>query len=313
MTSLLAGAAILAGLILLTRWRAASAPDTPKVVRVDQGHRDDAAPAPVPRIIWSYWHAGQPPLVVERCFRNWSDHNPGYSVRCVSAQTLADYVEPQELPAGFGQMPPARQSDVLRLYFLRRYGGIWLDSSIILTRSLDWMIAAQQQSRAEYLGFYLQRYTTHADCPVIDSWCMAAPPASPFVSAWFEEFSRRALAGDVNDYIERVRSMPESERILQNIASPGYMAIHVAAQVVLAGGGAFRLALIRAEDSAYFYQQWSRWKRAGLFASLLLLRTPHRAPALIKLRGGERRKLEPYLRRNFYRADSLAGRHLSRP
>lgn len=267
------------------------------------------APPPIPRIIWTYWHTPERPQVVRRCLHNWAECNPGYEVRCVSAADLALYVDEQTLPAGFSSLTPARQSDVLRLYFLQRYGGIWLDASIILTRSLDWMRDLQQQNGVDYVGFYLDRYTTQPECPVIDSWCMAAPPGRVFVADWLEEFSGRALSGDVNAYVAAIEARPDRERIVQKIDSPGYMAIHVCAQVVLTRTDP-RLCLVRAEDSAYFYQARGRWKRAWLFISLLILRRPAQPPALVKLRGGERRKLEPYLRRGWYSRNSLIGRHL---
>lgn len=296
----------------LTRLRAPSAPAEPRTRVVDTRKAGGRAPGAIPRIIWSYWHSGEQPEVVRACLRNWAALNPGYEIRVVSAAELSVYVDAAEVPESFHRAPPARQSDWLRLYFLKRYGGIWLDASIILTRSLDWMIEIQSQSGADYVGYYLDRYTLDPERPVMDSWCMAAPAGSAMVVDWFNEMHQGAfILGDVA-YLQALESSGHSARVLQAIANPDYMMIHVTGQNVLHRGGAYRLHLRRAEDCAYFYQAmhgW-RWKRLGLYSCLLCLRSPAHAPAMIKLRGGERRKLEPYLKRRLYTQRSLAGRLL---
>ena len=93
---------------------------------------------------------------------------------------------------------------------------------------------------------------------------------------------------------------------------PEYLLSHVVAQNVLQNHGACRFYLTKAEDSAYFYQIKSKWKRRRLYWRLLFLRHPESGPALIKLRGGERNKLEKFLRWKLYRKTSIVGVHLMR-
>lgn len=306
--------ALFALVLLLPHIRAPSCTSEPHIVDRDTTDGQFPAPGsipPIPRIIWAYWHTREQPLVVERCLHSWRQLNPGFAVNMVSAETLFEFVSRDELPQGFAALTPARQSDWLRLYLLRRYGGIWLDASIVLTRSLDWMIDQQTRRQAHFLGFYLDRYTQRPECPVIDSWCLSAPPDSAFVRDWYAEFTEQALTLGDQAYLLQLRSEGISESVLQNIASPDYMVIHVCAQRVLHRGGAYRLSLIRAEDSAYFYQAKGRWKRPLLFLSLLIFKRPLRPPALIKLRGGERRKLETWLRRGWFSRGSMASQLLS--
>lgn len=283
------------------------------VVYDSTGDERPPEPGPIPKIVWSYWHSEIKPLVVEQCVRNWMTLNPAFAVNLVDSGNLFDFVRKEELPQTFHHLGGVRQSEWLRLYLLRRYGGIWLDASIVLTRPLDWLLEAQAASRAHYLGFYLDRYTVRADCPIIDSWSMAAPAKSRFIEDWFAEFSGKALTESMA-YIEALGDAAFRAHILQKIPSPGYLAVHVAAQVLLHRQKGYRLHLIRAEDSAYFFQTRARrWKRAGFFAFMLLYRSGAALPALIKMRGGERRKLEIYLRWRLFRKNSIAGRFLDNP
>jgi hypothetical protein len=302
-------------LVLGLNWwwwhRAESVESTPRFEVFGDADTAGVAEKGVPRILWTYWHSGEPPLVVRRCLTSWQAHNPGYVVNLVTEQNLSQFVDMKEVPAAFAHTWPARQSDWLRLYLLYRYGGIWLDASIFLTGPIDWLIETQARDGSEYVGFYLERATSRADCPIIDSWCMAAPIGSRFVRNWYRELTDRAMALGDQAYLDELASRRVLDKIVQKLTDPAYLIIHVTGQVVLHDQGRYRISLTRAEDSAYFYQQRSGWKRGWFYVRLLLLKQPRRAPALVKLRGGERRKLEGYLRWRFYRNDSLAGGHLS--
>ncbi len=277
--------------------------------RLLPGPGPGAAPVPpIPRIIWSYWHGGAVPGLVQRCVDNWCRLNPGWKVHLLGAADLAAHVPPT-----LSRLGVPKQSDWIRLALLARHGGVWLDASIFLTRPLDWVLEQQQAWQTEFAGYYLDRYASGAPgaCPVVDSWFMAAPPGSRFVVDWLALFEREAVVGDTADYLAGLRASGRYEAFAQKIGDPAYHTIHLCAQQILQQApGDYRLLLLRAEDGPYALHVPSRWKRRRLYVRLLLHPQPSPAPALIKLRGGERRKLEPYLRRGLYRRDSLAGRYL---
>jgi len=309
-----AGALAFAGCWLY--WRLCAAPIAaiaPAREWLVPGAPADAA-AGIPRRVWSYWHDDRPPEVVRRCVAQWRRLNPGYEVHLLSARTVADFLP--DAPAGLARLGIPKQSDWIRLALLARHGGIWLDSSIILTEPLDWMLHKQQASGAQYLGFYLDRYAAGDARPLVDSWAMAAPAASPFVLDWLALFRAQVVEGEGGTdgtaaYLQSLRAQGRFDDVVQKIGSPAYHTVHVCAQDLLQRRpGAWRLLLLRAEDSAYALQARSRWKRRRLYLHLLLNPVPVPCTPLVKLRGGERRKLEPYLRLEFFRARSIVGRYL---
>jgi len=292
-------------------WRRCAAPL--RAIPPAREWRVEGAPAPtgsgIPRLVWSYWHDDHPPEVVLRCVANWKALNPGYEVHLLSARSVAEFLP--DLPTGLSRLGVPKQSDWIRLALLARHGGIWLDSSIILTAPLDWMLQKQQDSGAQYLGYYLDRYASGIDRPLVDSWCMAAPPASPFVCAWLALFRDEVVDGDTDAYLESLRRQGRFEDVVQKLGEPTYHTVHVCAQDLLQRQpSAWRLLLLRAEDGAYVFQARSRWKRRRLYLHLLLNPVPRPCTPLIKLRGGERRKLEPYLRHKIFRARSIVGLYL---
>lgn len=274
---------------------------------------EGAPPSPktVPRRIWSYWHDDQPPLVVRLCIDNWKALNPGFEVHLLSARSVADFLP--DVPPTLSRLGAAKQSDWIRLALLERHGGVWLDSSIILTTSLDWMLERQQATGAEYVGFYLDRYAVPGSRPLVDSWCMAAPAGAPFIRDWLDLFRAEVVDGETEDYLDALRAQGRFDDVVQKLGSPSYHTVHVCAQDLLQRHPSrYRLLLLRAEDSAYAFQARSRWKRRRLYVHLLFNPIPNPCTPMIKLRGGERRKLEPYVRLKLLRRRSIVGRFLFR-
>ena len=296
---------------LLVRWLrlpVESRPDCPKVLLLE-GDGHVVAHAQVPRILWSYWHCEEVPQVVRRCLSNWQRQCPGWEIHLIRGSALLDHVDPTAMPVDFDRLTPARRSDWLRLYLLSRHGGVWIDASTILTGSLDWLVDAQARTGAEFLGHYLEGFCTPGNRPVIDSWCMAAPPGMPFVKDWYDELCRALAAGD-ETYLDALRRQGRAERILQRISRPACLIVHVCAQVVLEAPRRYRIVLCRAEETGYFLQQVSHWRRLRLYRRLLAHPAPARPPRLMKLRGGKRSKLEAYVSHHLDRHDSIVGRYL---
>lgn len=244
----------------------------------------------IPRRIWSYWHSVQPDAFVERCVANWRAQCPGFEVQVLNQQTVRDHVPPVDWPEDFERLDPVKQSDWIRLYLVGRYGGYWLDATVLLTRPIDWLETARAAQGADFAGFYLQGYTRDARFPVVENWAFGAPADSAFVTAWQREFHHALFELGTAAYLAARRAEPGWEALLQGIPDPVYLLGHVTAQRVLRqGGGTHRLALARAEDTAFFYQKAVGWKWYLLYPRLCLVPANAQVPPLVKLRGGERR------------------------
>ena len=247
-------------------------------------------PEPIPAQIWTYWNADTPDAMVRQCIDNWRAQCPGFAVHVLNSRNLADHIPAEHLPPRFEALHPTKQSDWVRLYVVRHYGGYWLDATIVLTRSLQWLDDARRAGAAQCVGFYLEGYTRDAAYPVVESWAFGAPAHSPFVSAWQQEFHHALVEQGTDAYLQDIAaSGAEGAALLQGIADPAYLLIHVAAQKVLRRTNAFRLALFKAEDTAFFYQKAVRWKWYLLYPRLCLVPADAHPAPLVKLRGGERR------------------------
>ncbi|RYF61992.1 MAG: capsular biosynthesis protein [Comamonadaceae bacterium] len=243
----------------------------------------------IPQRIWTYWNSETVDPLVDQCVANWRAHCPGFDVQVINRRNMGDFIAPADLPPGFAQLHPTKQSDWVRLYLVRHHGGYWLDATILLTRSPQWMDTSRQSRGAQFVGFYLDGYTQDVRFPVVESWAFGAPAQSPFVVAWQQEFHHALIEAGTDAYLAALRARDDAATPLQGIPDPAYLLIHVAAQQVLRRGNAFRLALFKAEDTAFFYQKALRWKWYLLYPRLCLVAAEPQPAPLIKLRGGERR------------------------
>lgn len=292
---------VLGVLLLALLWEGAqilfaSVPAKPKtVLLMPPGDQTPTSPpAPIPKLIWAYWHETPPPDFIARCQANWQRFAPDHEVRFLHQGNIRDWVNTQAFEDRLQKLPHYRQADWLRLQLLAQHGGFWIDASALLCESLDWAHQLQQQSQAEFVGFYIDRFTTRPEQPIVENWFMAAHAGSAFVRDLAEEFGHALSIGE-EAYLQALQVQGKLERVAQGLGpkDQAYLIMHMAAAVLLDEPKApYRLALLRAEDSALGFHAALRWRKRHLNARLALSPCPRRLPVLIKLRGGDRRVVE---------------------
>ena len=245
----------------------------------------------IPKIIWTYWVEENPPELVQKCIQTWRKHNPDYDIRILNKNTVSQWLPELKLNDLKHNDGPTRESDFTRISLLAKYGGFWVDASIIMNGSLEPIRQIQEQKGCEMVGYYIDDFTTRPEYPVIENWFFACVTGSSFLRQWRDEFMSLNTHKSVNDYI---KAKMNDGVDLQKISSPDYLAMHVAAQTVmqkLMGPDEVskKLHLMKAEDGPFKYLVHKNWNSAEALKSLCKvseLRTP-----LIKLRGTERNAL----------------------
>ena len=278
----------------------------------------------VPRIIWTYWGDGlaAAPCVVRLCVGNWERmHRHGsWDVRVLDNTTAPQYCPAlqqgrakgergADVRAALARMPAYKWADYVRLCVLERHGGVWIDASIFLTRSLEWVLPLQQRKRATWLGYAWPGTAVAGHAPLIENWWMASPPRQPFVRAWRKEFERSLVLG-VDNYIASIRQSG-IETVISRFEDSGvgvlpeYHTAHVAAQkLFLTSKSApyFRLCVMRSDndnDGPYFLQRTAEWDDGNLIRILTGANGSAMLPTharMVKLNGPERNALERWLR-----------------
>lgn len=90
-------------------------------------------------VVWFCWLQGleDAPPIVKACYASLRENLNGKEIRVVTDSNrkqlvqLPDYIEKRR---SRGQIPPAMFADLLRLELLIRYGGTWIDATVLCTR-----------------------------------------------------------------------------------------------------------------------------------------------------------------------------------
>lgn len=111
----------------------------PLMLRLKEKYAGEKMGASAP-VIWFCWLQGleQAPEIVHVCLASLRRYVGDKEIRIISLQTYRDYVElPDHVEEKFrkGHIPPALFSDLIRLELLIRYGGTWIDSTVLCTGS----------------------------------------------------------------------------------------------------------------------------------------------------------------------------------
>lgn len=134
----------------------------------------------VPRIIWTLWLQGwdRAPRVALASRSSWQRLNPGWTVRALSQDDIADYL-PQDVVARIysGTKRVVVIGELIRLELLRIHGGVWADATTICSKPLDdWLPAVMPH------GFFA--FSRPVPSRMIASWFLAARRGSALFEIW---------------------------------------------------------------------------------------------------------------------------------
>jgi len=233
----------------------------------------------IPPIIWTYWNSEEIPEVVQMCIESWRQQNPTYEVRVLTPANLADYIDVDVGSLSFIDSP-AREADAVRLLVLEQFGGVWSDATVLATQPYSFPL------QSEFVGYFMQSFTTDERFPVLEGWFFATVPHGDFIRQWKKAFFMLEDFDSVDEALEYVRKSTD----LQKINGPNYLFINVAAQYVMQRHPDLvkRMTLMKAEDGPYQYITKNGWNSTKALEDLC--RGNYWTP-LLKFRGAERKVL----------------------
>lgn len=242
----------------------------------------------IPKIIWSYWNTNEKPEVIEKCIDSWRRSNPKWKINILSQENIRNYIN---IPGYIYTHPNmndsnARFSDMIRLYLLKTYGGIWMDASTICNIPLETII-----EQHPFVCYYLNEFTTNEKFPVIESWFIASIPNHPFISLWYDEFISIINYKKVGDYIQHLKDIGVDP---QKIGGLEYLTIHMCAQKILQIDNypTDNLVIIDAKNGPFKWVISSGWNvYDGFKNSCSNLENKQ----IMKLTSGDRKKFEEIL------------------
>jgi len=113
------------------------------------------------KIIWSYWNTNNKPDIVQAAINSWYENANGWNIIILSDTTLHKYLNKSELPSNFETIEQTKgiqfKSDLIRLLLLYKYGGLWIDASVFLTKDIKWIIDKTiKENITDFTGFKIK-------------------------------------------------------------------------------------------------------------------------------------------------------------
>ena len=90
----------------------------------------------IPKIIWLFWDGEITSPVVKACVANLKFYLPDFKITILNKENLKKYLCEDETVMQEA-LPLANYTDLIRLALLHKFGGIWLDASILITENFD--------------------------------------------------------------------------------------------------------------------------------------------------------------------------------
>lgn len=93
------------------------------------------------KVIWVCWLQGMDnaPKLIQRCYESLKSNMKGYKINVITEENMFEYIEiPNYIVAKWkkGIISFAHFSDVIRVNLLVKYGGVWIDSTVLCTDNL---------------------------------------------------------------------------------------------------------------------------------------------------------------------------------
>lgn len=258
----------------------------------------------VPKLIWLYWDEVEiSSSTVLICVNQVRKLYPDYEVQLLNRETVSEHLP--NFPNDVWEKSANFVSDLIRLMLLEKYGGIYMDATLLISRRLDWAIAQREKDGAEAVLYYTDENTVESAFPMVETWFIVAATNSTFIKDWREEYQKCITSPDPQNYYNGNDVFSLDKFPLEK----SYYLSYLSGQIVMRRRQDYRLSLFRAEDDAFLYSLSfkRKWSEIAMAEILLINKKPNPLPHAVKIIRFARRRLDLYIRIGFYKKQSWLG------
>ena len=246
----------------------------------------------IPRIIWTYWdNVDTMPELVKDIVINRQEKLKDYTQYFISDKTIHQWIKPDEYPKNYNSLIKAHKADWIRLYLLKKHGGIWIDCGIIINSvdELNKIYKTSNDNKDELTCFYLDGLCIDNDpTTFIENWFIMAPKNSRLINKWYDEFTYAIEIGFMEYKFELLNMNIKVSQVYMYGDDDVYLTMHAAIQKILQLKMVDnpRIKLYKAEDAMYKIQVDCNWDE--LCITDILKTKKIKTIPFIKLRGTDR-------------------------
>lgn len=256
--------------------------------------------------IFMYWE-GDTIDLVNHCINRVKNLNQDWTVHILSKNDI-----PFHLNSFQQKTYPSCRSDLIRLLYLEKYGGLWLDATIInLIPVTKWL---------SFLGekYYLQKendiligYSYPGEERIMESWLFYCSKNCSFMKLWKDEFLF-ALSIGFKQYCSIFKEFYKKEYPKDPLFLP-YLTIHLCFSVVKKRNQyKTKIILLPSCEGPYHYLSSHYWNQEKAVESLQKIQKKNeKSIYFIKLRQTERKRIQQTLPSRFEKDSILYNLYFS--
>ncbi len=241
----------------------------------------------LPKQIWYYWNSGTLPKDIEEYYQNNKSVLNDWKITLLTDETLPKYIDMSAIPNNYASLIPQHRADYIRLAVLYKWGGTWMDASIIVNskEAMEKLYKETSERKAQATLFTLGG--PRPDMSYIENWFIMAPRESPVIGAWLHEYTCaiQMTFPIYERYIER-----NWYTINLRITLP-YLTEHACMQVILQKHPELKQMIIlhAAEDDMFRIQVECKWDSTCIADAV---KRGHKHIPYVKLRSVDRAALK---------------------
>ncbi len=154
----------------------------------------------LPKYIWGYWDNLELNSIIQSHVNTWKRKIPkDWTIMILNKENVYNYVS-NEFMKKYSNLDPTRFSDFLRLELLQKYGGVWMDASIIITNGnfMDNFYNEMIEKKYDATVYELKENTIDSKTPYLENWFIMAPKNSKYINDIYTEFDKAFNMGFIN-------------------------------------------------------------------------------------------------------------------
>ncbi|MFV0172828.1 capsular polysaccharide synthesis protein [Empedobacter falsenii] len=259
-----------------------------------------------PKIIWSYWHDENTPPLVEICINSWKKNNPDFEINILNKKNINQYIDTSGFEK-YQNLSIANFSDIIRLKLLYQYGGVWLDSSILLNQDIKYYTNILEQKALNLLCFEgYGHLNDNIGKPITESWFLICFPKQELIQDWLfclqEAFNtENPEQYFIENYPKEYYSIEEKNR--------NYLSVYMASLVAMKDVNDFKIGLLNSKKNGFYYNYLFKNNYVKIAKYLLLQTKFSKFPSIVKLTSNNRNAITEMLNYNCIRKKSMFGQY----
>jgi len=141
--------------------------------------------------IFCFWDSDILPPLINECVKNYKKKLPDWNTILLNEKNIHNFIDKTEFPINYNNLKITQKSDWIRLFLLYKYGGLWMDASIIINdpSEINYMYDKVFKENYEISGYSLSdKIFMFKNFKPFESWFILSKKNSEIIYKWMKEY-----------------------------------------------------------------------------------------------------------------------------